>query len=296
MESSVDKETQSAPKDDVVSLDLPAPPAWKKLFMPKKGTPKKNEIVFIAPTGEEINNKRQLEQYLKSHPGNPAISEFDWGSGETPRRSTRISEKAKATPPSAESELPKKRSRKSSGSKKDSNEMESATEDLEGKKEIEMQDAEVTEKKNAEADKGEDASEKKLVFENGCKTQEEADKTKMDGAGLGEVAGKYFNIQTDSQETRNGEVEAVVADNPLENDVVTEVIHNEKEKVQDKQVLGKVKQPQIEAAEFNGASDEKLDYPGNVAMETNNGMEQGKLNGVTPASQEVENGKVEQGR
>ncbi|KAA8538023.1 hypothetical protein F0562_027397 [Nyssa sinensis] len=62
------------------------------------------------------------------------------------------------------------------------------------------------------------------------------------------------------------------------------------------QVLGKVKQPQIEAAEFNGASDEKLDYPGNVAIETNIGMEQGKLNGVTPESQEVENGKVEQGR
>ncbi|THG02869.1 hypothetical protein TEA_011928 [Camellia sinensis var. sinensis] len=65
--------------------------------MPKKaGTPKKNEIIFTALTGEEIINRKQLEQYLKSHPGNPAISEFDWGTGETPRKSARISEKAKA--------------------------------------------------------------------------------------------------------------------------------------------------------------------------------------------------------
>ncbi|KAI8021845.1 Methyl-CpG-binding domain-containing protein 10 [Camellia lanceoleosa] len=68
-------------------------------FIPKKaGTPKKNEIIFTAPTGEEIINRKQLEQYLKSHPGNPAISEFDWGTGETPRRSARISEKAKTAP------------------------------------------------------------------------------------------------------------------------------------------------------------------------------------------------------
>ncbi|KAI8024766.1 Methyl-CpG-binding domain-containing protein 10 [Camellia lanceoleosa] len=54
--------------------------------MPKKaGTPKNNEIIFTAPTGEEIINRKQLEQYLKSHPGNPAISEFDWGTSETPR-------------------------------------------------------------------------------------------------------------------------------------------------------------------------------------------------------------------
>ncbi|BBG99089.1 methyl-CPG-binding domain 10 [Prunus dulcis] len=59
-------------------------------FFPKKGgTPRKNEI------------------YLKSHPGNPAISEFDWSTGETPRRSARISEKVKVAP-APESEPPKK--------------------------------------------------------------------------------------------------------------------------------------------------------------------------------------------
>ncbi|KAJ8562299.1 hypothetical protein K7X08_011590 [Anisodus acutangulus] len=85
-------------------------------FLPKTGwTPKRNEIVFTAPTGEEITTKKQLQQYLKSHPGGPAITEFDWGTGETPRRSTRISGKAMAV----ESAPPAKRSRKSSASKKD---------------------------------------------------------------------------------------------------------------------------------------------------------------------------------
>lgn len=89
-------------------------------FLPKlDGVTKKNEIIFIAPTGEEIHSKRQLDQYLKSHPGNPAPSKFDWGTGETPRRSARISEKAKATPTTPQIERPKKRTRKRALSKKD---------------------------------------------------------------------------------------------------------------------------------------------------------------------------------
>ncbi|KAM7483640.1 hypothetical protein LguiB_008223 [Lonicera macranthoides] len=150
MESSADKETQTISLDGLVSVELPAPPAWKKkLFIPKKvGTPRKNEIAFVAPSGEDINNRKQLEQYLKAHPENPAISEFDWGTGETPRRSTRISEKAKAkaTPPPAESEPPKKRVRKLSGGKKDTREVE--PKESEGIKEFEIQGAEVTEKKS----------------------------------------------------------------------------------------------------------------------------------------------------
>jgi hypothetical protein len=76
----------------------------------------------------------------------PAVSEFDWGTGETPRRSARISEKAKATPP--EKEHPKKRGRKSSGSKKD--ETGTITEENEGENEVQMQDEEVTEKGKAD--------------------------------------------------------------------------------------------------------------------------------------------------
>lgn len=134
-------------------------------FFPKKsGTPKKNEIVFTAPTGEEINNRKQLEQYLKAHPGSPAISEFDWGSGETPRRSARISEKAKAAPP-PESEPPKKRGKKSPASKK-----EAAEEEKEETKEVQMQEADGTK------DDKDLEQEKKVVSENQDeKGAEEAD-------------------------------------------------------------------------------------------------------------------------
>ncbi|WOH01032.1 hypothetical protein DCAR_0520410 [Daucus carota subsp. sativus] len=103
--------------EQVASLELPAPPGWNKKFLLKNGgTPKKNEIIFTAPTGEEISTRKQLEQYLKSHPGGPAMSEFDWGAGDTPRRSARISQKVKATP-SPENDPPTKRSRKSSSKK-----------------------------------------------------------------------------------------------------------------------------------------------------------------------------------
>ncbi|XP_027070977.1 methyl-CpG-binding domain-containing protein 10-like [Coffea eugenioides] len=127
--------------NEFVCLELPAPSGWKKKFMLKKGgTPKKNEIIFTAPTGEEITSRKQLDQYLKTHPGGPPISEFDWGTGETPRRSARISEKAKATPP-PERETPKKRSRKSSASKKDDKEKE-APEGSEAAQDVHMEEAE----------------------------------------------------------------------------------------------------------------------------------------------------------
>lgn len=120
--------------------------------MPKKGVrAKKNEVVFIAPTGEEIRNRSQLEKYLKTHDGNPGISEFDWTTGETPRRSARISQKVNAMPPPAVLEPTKKRRRTSSATKKgmemdvaniekentDKKDMESAIEGKEGLEEEE---------------------------------------------------------------------------------------------------------------------------------------------------------------
>ncbi|CAL9137834.1 unnamed protein product [Musa acuminata var. zebrina] len=102
---------------EVVAVELPAPTGWKKKFMLNEdGSPRRNEIVFISPTGEEIKSKRQLQQYLKTHPGGPSSSEFDWGTGDTPRRSARIREKAKAVE-TPEDEKPKKRERKSSSKK-----------------------------------------------------------------------------------------------------------------------------------------------------------------------------------
>lgn len=101
-------------------------------YLPKRGgTPRKNEIVFVAPTGEEISSRKQLEQYLKSHEGNPAISEFDWGTGETPRRSARISEKVKSSPTSLEIEPQMKRRKRSSITKKEK-EAEAGKEEAEG--------------------------------------------------------------------------------------------------------------------------------------------------------------------
>lgn len=112
--------------------------------MPKQGgARKKNEIIFTAPTGEEISNKKQLQQYLKSHPGGPGISEFNWGTVETPRRSERINEKAKAAP-SPESDPSEKRSRISSTAE-DGKEKEVAPE-VNLEKEVEMEQAEKTEK------------------------------------------------------------------------------------------------------------------------------------------------------
>ncbi|KAM0026314.1 putative Methyl-CpG-binding domain-containing protein [Helianthus debilis subsp. tardiflorus] len=132
--------------DEVVSLELPAPEGWKKTFLPKKaGTPKKNEIVFTAPTGEEITTRKQLDQYLKAHPGGPKISEFDWGTGETPRRSSRIIEKVKQAPPPVETEPVKKKPRRSSASKKDKKDKEpeeDETPEKEKEKDVEMQEAE----------------------------------------------------------------------------------------------------------------------------------------------------------
>ncbi|VFQ66862.1 unnamed protein product [Cuscuta campestris] len=126
--------------EKLISVELPAPSSWKKLYLPSEG----GKVVFVSPTGEEINNKRQLNQYLKSHPGNPASLEFDWGTGETPRRSTRIIEKSKSRPPlTSEIETHKKRRRTSHGRKKDTKEAE---DEPEGGKE---------EERDAEAVKGE---------------------------------------------------------------------------------------------------------------------------------------------
>lgn len=102
---------------EVNYVELQAPAGWKKKFTPKRGgRSKENEIVFIAPTGEEIISRKQLSQYLKSHTDSPALHEFDWSrSDEKPRRSARISEKAKAVSPlQPEPQSKRKRSIRSS--------------------------------------------------------------------------------------------------------------------------------------------------------------------------------------
>ncbi|WJX48782.1 hypothetical protein P8452_35301 [Trifolium repens] len=183
--------------EEVLSVQLSAPPSWNKLFFPKKvGTPRKSEIVFVAPTGEEISSKKQLEKYLKAHPGNPNISEFDWGTGETPRRSTRISEKVKTTPPPSEAGPPKKRSRKSSGSKKDDKETETESPAEEGK-----------EKSSAEEPKGDPIDADNNVD----------DKTKNDDAE--EI--KQSNAEGESfQEALNAVVDEAIVETEKENGTI----------------------------------------------------------------------------
>ncbi|MFS8018464.1 putative Methyl-CpG-binding domain-containing protein [Helianthus anomalus] len=115
------------------------------MFLPKKaGTPKKNEIVFTAPTGQEITTRKQLDQYLKAHPGGPKISEFNWGTSETLRRSSRINEKVKKAPPLVKTEPVKKKPRRSSASKdkKDKEPEEDETPEKEKEKDVEMQEEE----------------------------------------------------------------------------------------------------------------------------------------------------------
>ncbi|KAB5514679.1 hypothetical protein DKX38_028585 [Salix brachista] len=146
-------------------------------FVPKKGgTPKKGEIIFTAPTGEEIANKRQLEQYLRANPGGPAVSEFDWGTGETPRRSSRISEKAKVSPVKG-SEPPKKRSRKPSASK-ESKETETTFEGTEEAKE----EAEKTKPDDMEVEVG-----KEVLKENQDENKGPGPETQKEAAPAGEV-------------------------------------------------------------------------------------------------------------
>ncbi|KAG5226102.1 hypothetical protein OIU77_005640 [Salix suchowensis] len=181
-----DKKTVTV-EEEGFSLELPAPSGWKKKFVPKKGgTPKKGDIIFTAPTGEEIANKRQLEQYLRANPGGPAVSEFDWGTGETPRRSSRISEKAKVSPVKG-SEPPKKRSRKPSASK-ENKETETTFEGTEEAKE----EAEKTKPDDMEVEVG-----KEVLKENqdenkgpGPETQKEAAPTEEAGAGEAKTSAK----------------------------------------------------------------------------------------------------------
>ncbi|KAJ9179037.1 hypothetical protein P3X46_010866 [Hevea brasiliensis] len=278
-------------KEEVISVELPAPPAWKKMYLPKRvGTPRKSEIIFIAPTGEEISTRKQLEHYLKSHPGNPAISEFDWGTGETPRRSARISEKAKATP-TPDKEPPKKRSRKSSGSKKDSKETESASEKGEGEKETQMQDAEGAEKENSKAGKENDVAKDNQIQEG---DKEEARQTKNVDSKIeedtqGEV-NKDVKIQEDACEEKERKNDHEGAEDTQQSIEVQKQGNAEaalKNKSAEEAASGEGsagKEPQTEVEKETVPGD-KRDIPDAVTVEANGGAEKKNANGAAPASE-----------
>eukprot|EP00249_Psilotum_nudum_P033915 c5190_g1_i1 orf=194-1036(+) len=91
-----------------------APPGWQWKLVPRKGkgqTPKKSDVIYVAPGGEEIKSKTHLQRYLKGHPGGPTASEFNWSSGETPtRRSERLF--TKVPPENLETEVTPKRTKR----------------------------------------------------------------------------------------------------------------------------------------------------------------------------------------
>lgn len=247
-------------KDEVVSVELPAPASWKKLFMPKKGgTPRKNEIVFIAPTGEEFNNRKQLELYLKSHPGNPKISEFDWGTGETPRRSARISQKAKATtPPSKESEPPKKRGRRSSLTRKDKKEKDAAAAAAAAAKDVEMQDA-AAEAKEEDGGKVDETSKGEGVAQDEASKGNELD-TKAEGNAPQETVVKDAELHSVAG-SEGALGDAVVAGEPPKEAVPVDA------EAKDKQESKEVEKQDTMTAEDEIIQDGRQDKPGKSVEE-----------------------------
>ncbi|PKA49061.1 Methyl-CpG-binding domain-containing protein 11 [Apostasia shenzhenica] len=114
-------------------------------FTPKKNGTRKSKVVFIAPTGDEIINRKQLQQYLKSHLSQLPLHEFDWStSGDAPRRSARIREKIKAVASPEPQPKEKQARRSSTAPKSDNKENETAPKDLSERNEDEIKDDSVT--------------------------------------------------------------------------------------------------------------------------------------------------------
>ncbi|XWS11798.1 hypothetical protein CRYUN_Cryun37aG0031600 [Craigia yunnanensis] len=274
-------------KEEVISIELPAPASWKKMFFPKNvGSPRKTEIMFIAPTGEEINNRKQLEKFLKAHRGNPPITEFDWGTGETPRRSARICEKAKATP-TPEKEPPKKRGRKSLSAKKENKETEDVPEKAEGEKESEKEDTQATEKETAEGEKEKDTSIQNQVDNEG-KTLA-ADQTgntdaKMEEAGQEEACKDVKIPETagdDKKEEAAGAEETPIPMEVQEKPVEASCIDGTQTEKEEEAPIEKV--PQTLAEKENGTCEKQSENSETVTVD--GGVEKENPNGAIPVSE-----------
>ena len=241
-----------------------------------------------------------MEQYLKAHPGNPAISEFDWGTGETPRRSARISEKVKTTPP-PQIESPRKRPRKSSGSKKDNKETgptseegkaKSAAKEPKAVEDTEMKDVEVPKEEDADANRGKDVSGEKQP-EHGEKIQQTEEIRKPDA----DTEVKVTETKSDTEENKNGNVEGenVAAEKPPGEEAS---VPESGDKIAGEALDAVVtEKPQVEASieseKENGSVDNKQDKSDNVVPEANGGAEKENPVAVQPSSVEETNAKKE---
>lgn len=239
----------------------------------------------MAPTGEEISSRKQLEQYLKAHPGNPLISEFEWTTGETPRRSTRISQKVKATTPTPDKE-PLLKKRRSSLTKKDNKEA------AEKNEEARHAEAAVKENKdgpteNAEAEKDglTEIAEAEKENKEGEKTEaekenKEGEKTEAEKEGQTEIAeAEAENKEGEKTDAENKEGE-VVTDKKEPMEVDNSEIEKKSEsgggaeeppKVEDLKDT-EMKEPQEVVAEGDGENkpaEEKTENDGSVTAEAN---------------------------
>ncbi|KAJ4866723.1 Methyl-CpG-binding domain-containing protein 10 [Raphanus sativus] len=305
--------------DELVSIELPAPASWKKLFYPKRaGTPRKTEIVFMAPTGEEISSRKQLEQYLKAHPGNPVISEFDWTTGESPRRSSRISQKVKATTPTPDRE-PHMKKRRSSLTKKDMKEA-AEKENKEGEKTEGGAEVAEAEKENKEGEKKEggkkdgevvtdkkepmevDTSEGEKKTEAGNKegegvmdkkepmevdTSEAEKKTEADNKEGEAVTEKKEPVEEDTSEVEKKTESGGIAEEPPKVEEPQEVVADGENKPAEKETENK---GSVAAAEANGEKNESsLDAEATKGDETKEADEK-KTDGEPNLDAEVNKG------
>lgn len=263
-------------------------------YLPKKaGTPRKSEIVFVAPTGEEISTRKQLDQYLKSHPGSPSISEYDWSTGETPRRSARISEKAKATPPSTEKEKPKKRARKSVDSKKDK---ESTNDGNEDKKDDEMLDAGANERKDDGGGKPSDTIEVTQGEEEGKAHDEDRNEAEPKLKVNCQEGNSAIDVGTEKTQDEGSTADTVVANQPSEKAVGVEETPTTDEKVEQKPESKAVQKPESEAGKYASADAAEQNKVGKDSVLVNNGAEGQRTDVVVPSEGEMKVGQENDGK
>ncbi|XP_004251394.1 methyl-CpG-binding domain-containing protein 11-like [Solanum lycopersicum] len=270
-------------KTDAGPIELPAPPGWKKRFTPgKSSTPRRYAIVFVSPDGDEIKNKKQLDKYLKSHPGGPPASEFNWGTGDTPRRSSRLGGKSEAmeTP---ESDTPSTKRQRKSSSKKEAKEdgserkAEGATEKetkandepaLPDAEDLEAQDVEMASKNLTDGDNTKDEKEKTndgeivpkepLASEDKMEIVHEKEETKdeKEKTDDGEIVPKEplasedkMEIVQEKEETKDEEEKTndgeIVPEEPSESEDKMEIVQ-EKEEILDEGNIEKMKNREAE--------------------------------------------------
>lgn len=179
------------------------------------------------------------------------MSEFDWGLGDTPRRSARISEKVKATP-SPESDPPTKRSKKSSAAKNAGKVKEAIPEET-LVEDAEMQKAEEVAKDNAAAETVGDEqvdkeNETKVIAEDVGKKPE--DEIHVKDGETAQASVEEPNPDEDVKATKDAEESKLaMSKEPMVNEApnATKILGNDEEYKQEAQVPEELGQKPVEA-------------------------------------------------